>query len=158
MYFTDKWLRSHNAYTQTVLLFLLWIWNERKWNVYLAVRELMADFLSFRASWRWPIWMEVDLIKQRNSEVITPRSWRGRMNGQTLKHYKNTKKICWPPPFLSIVYVSSRRGDCAIHVLNYGSALWLYWAMHRLTCWSVPFPPSACLWFPSGSRTERQKK
>lgn len=40
----------------------LWIWNER--NDYLAVREFTADFLSFNASWSWPICMELDLVSK----------------------------------------------------------------------------------------------
>lgn len=39
-------------------------------NAYLAVRELTADFLSFRASWSWLIWMEVDLVKQKGGNEV----------------------------------------------------------------------------------------
>lgn len=35
---------------------------------------------------------------------------------------------------------------------------WLHTVTPQLTCWSVPSPPSACLWSPSGLRTEGEEE
>lgn len=94
--------------------------REGRWNDYLAVRELTADFLSFRASWSWPIWTEVDLTRQKRSQ----------------------NRFC-------------RGGTCLQRVII---SQWPHRAAAPLTCWSVPSPPSACRWFPSGSGTETKRK
>lgn len=46
-----KSLLLHTTQTESITMFLFTVRN----NAYLAVRELTADFLSFRASWSWPI-------------------------------------------------------------------------------------------------------
>lgn len=67
-----------------------WTWTDGGGNDYFAVRELTADFLSFRASWSWPIWMEVDLTTEKKSQnhkrmQVSPHTPSSRLlaNGHT---------------------------------------------------------------------------